>query len=1012
MGALALSSSLISTSARFPSVTLDFWTNPRYDYEGGEDNNGEGPNIEAYKILRKVEVAFGIGVNFDFNQHINLGPMVCPSLDHDGVELSAVERDQVCTDSCTNNRRYCEPPPKEPDHIWLKGSRIVEEALRRQCIWSIFHNNDDWESEKKIFDYLENYHARACDKKGQFKEQRCISRAYYDAQISDDEMNKCFEENGGLVDDGNNKILQQLVMRGRKRGVEEIMKSASLPLVIINGEHLEEISEVAIFTKICGLIREEDKIDACDDLMMNEQLGGNDNPEEIAEETNEVDQEVAEIAEENGGTEQDGLGMTEEQNEELANEENMEEQKEDEELGMGLTDTQEAAVEALVENAEAEGNALENAEAEEAEEQEGEEEEEELGLEAMEALEEGMDAITNTTAQEEGSEELPGSPEEEWQTPAGEEAPEEGDPSTTTEGGFETPLDGIETPEEGDPSTEIFNAPPDGEEAPEDSDPPTTAEEGWDTPMDGEETPEGGDPPTEGFDAPPDAEETPEESDPSTTAEEGWDTPVDGEETPEEGGPSNEVEEGFETPMDAEETLEEGDPSDTMEESETPFDTPEAGGEDEPSLGEQEGEDLPANEETQAFNEVESTETEVNLEDEVQEEVELRSAPSDSLEDIEKIVNLDPLDLDLVDMEVSHLEALNNCGVDTALLMNKLLQMGTGGNLKEELDDIDADLPLLMTETCPHEEGVDILHRLRNFHGCAMFDLQEVIETFPSTATGVALRCANAYKNMTKEEEESGFIPEACIRTVEASSVLGRALFGVFLYPDKACPCFEKLGDGIPECTADVWPIPINGALVKTQSCLVGQWCQTVDHLCQDNMATLNQCLPPRGTKPGDMDCDAIFEGCSDVYDQLHPMLNSAPLPDACIRIAQGSDFFGTHLVERYDVFRHQCGQNIELWEGHSKVAEFKSFVQEGVYGIDYQSIPFVTGATGGFVAGIVFAVVFIIVRNICICVRNCCRRFCDFICCRKKNRRNQRPTSKDYATVTTNGDDVEAYHD
>lgn len=931
MGALALSSYLASTSA-FPSVTLDFWSNPRYDYEGGEDNNGEGPNIEAIKILRKVEVAFGVGVNFDFNQHINLGTMVCPSTDKDGVELSAEERKQVCNDSCTNNRRYCEAPPKDPDHFWLKGSRLVEEALRRQCIWNTFHNNDDWESEKKIFEYLENYYARECDKKGQFKEERCISRVLYDAQITEDEMNKCVEESGGLVDDRNNNMLQKQVIRGRKKGVEEWLgQSNQLPLVIINGEPMEEISEIAIFTTICGLIREKDKIDACDDLMMEEQLGENEDPEEIAEEINEVDEEVAAIAELNGGTEEDALGMTEEQNEDLANEENMEEEKEDEELGLGPTDAQEAVVEAEVENAEAEAEEteVENAEAEEAEEQEGEEEEEELGLEAMEALEEGIDAITNTTA-EEGYEASPGSEEEEGlESPGSEEATEEGDPMGE---GFETPPGGEEAPQEGDPSTE-------------------------------------------GFESPQDGPETPEESDPSTTGEEGFGTPLDGEETLEEGDPSNAAE----------------------EESETPFDTPEEGG------------DLPSEEETEALSEDETTETEVNTEDE---EMVFRNAPEDSLEEKEKVVNLDPLDLDLVDMEVSHLEALNNCGVDTALLMNKLVQLGTGGNLKQELDDIDADLPLLMTETCPHEQGLDILHRLRNFHGCAMFDLQEVIETFPSTATGVALRCANAYKNMTKEEEESGFLPEACVRTVEASSVLGRALFGVFLYPDVACPCFEKLGDGIPECTADVWPIPINGALVKTQSCLVGQWCQTVDHLCQDNMATLNQCLPPRGTKPDSMDCDAIFEGCSNVYDQLHPMLNSAPLPDACVRIAQGSDFYGTHLVERYDVFRHQCGQNIELWEGHSKVAEFKSFVQEGVYGIDYQSIPFVTGATGGFVAGIVFAVVFIIVRNICICIRNCCRRFCDFICCRKKNRRNQRPTSKDYATVTTSGDDVEAYHD
>lgn len=369
---------------------------------------------------------------------------------------------------------------------------------------------------------------------------------------------------------------------------------------------------------------------------------------------------------------------------------------------------------------------------------------------------------------------------------------------------------------------------------------------------------------------------------------------------------------------------------------------------------------------------------------------------------------LDSLDLALVHTATDHLEALANCEVDTTLLLDKLMALGSsGGNLKTEAEDIESDIPMLMTQTCPHEEGEEILHRLQSFHGCAMFDLQELIETFPSTAVGVAVRCANAYSNMTKEEEESGFIPEACVRTVEASSVLGRGIFGLYLYPDVACPCFEKLGDEIPECTADVWPIPINGALLKTQSCLVGQYCQTIDGLCEDKMTVLNDCLPARRTKPNAMDCDDIFDKCSAVYEDIHPMLNAAPLPDACVRIAQGSNFYGTHLVERYDAFRHQCGKNIELWEGHSKVSEFKSFVQEGLHGIDYESVPFVTGVFGGFLAGVIVTLVVIIVRNVCICIRNLISRCCNRCCGRGK-----RPKAKDYATIQTNGDEIEEYHD
>ena len=362
----------------------------------------------------------------------------------------------------------------------------------------------------------------------------------------------------------------------------------------------------------------------------------------------------------------------------------------------------------------------------------------------------------------------------------------------------------------------------------------------------------------------------------------------------------------------------------------------------------------------------------------------------------------------------SILGALDSCGVDASLVISKVLAL-TEGNLKKEIEKIESDLPVFMSETCPHKEGADILHRMEEFHVCAKFDLQALIETFPSTATGVALRCANAYSNMTKEEEQQGFIPEACIRTMEADSYLGRAIFGLYLYPDTACPCFEKLGNSIPECSVDVWPIPINGALVKVESCMVAQYCKTVDGLCEKNLEILSECLPPLETNPKAMSCPKIFEECSALYSKVPPILTAAPLPDACIRIAEGSKFYGKHVVERYSAFRKRCGKNIELWEGHTPIAEFKSFVAQGMLGIDYTSVPFVSGAGAGFAAGVLFCIVFVIVRNICICICRCCRNCWRRCCCASRSPRGkklQRPTTEDYATVETEGDEVPEYRD
>ena len=373
------------------------------------------------------------------------------------------------------------------------------------------------------------------------------------------------------------------------------------------------------------------------------------------------------------------------------------------------------------------------------------------------------------------------------------------------------------------------------------------------------------------------------------------------------------------------------------------------------------------------------------------------------------------LDLKIVDAAIAHLDSLKKCEVDTETLVTKLLTLGTAGdNIKHEAEAMEADIPMLMTQNCPHDEGEELLAKMEQFHRCSMFDLQELIETFPSTAVGVLMRCASAYTNMTKEEEEAGYVPEACIRTIEADSVLGRGLFGLYLYPDIACPCFEKLHDRIPECTADVWPIPINGALVKVQSCLAGQFCQAIDGQCQKNLDVLQECLPARDVNPNSINCADTFAQCADVYDNVPPMLNAAPLPDACLRVASGSRYYGSHVVERYDVFRHKCGENMEIWEGHTPVAEFKAFVTHGILGINYKSLPFVSGAAGGFMAGIIFTVVFIIVRNFLLWLSACCSRCWSRCCCccfgRKKS---ARPTSKEYATVTTEADETDTeYHD
>lgn len=329
--------------------------------------------------------------------------------------------------------------------------------------------------------------------------------------------------------------------------------------------------------------------------------------------------------------------------------------------------------------------------------------------------------------------------------------------------------------------------------------------------------------------------------------------------------------------------------------------------------------------------------------------------------------------------------------------------IGSGGyfSIYDEASALEKDIPMLMSQTCNDKDKENLLAEMETFHECSLFNLQEFLEMFPTTAVGVVMRCAKAYSTLSKDDVESGFIPDECIRALEGESMIGRALFGLFLYPDIACPCMEDLHLSVPECTVDQGLIPINGAAIKIESCMAMQYCHSVDSLCDKNLRILNKCLPPlAGVGQDNMECDAVFDKCSDFYSMIPSMLNAAPLPDACQRIAKGSRFYGQHVNERYDAFRKQCGQNQELWEGHTPAEELKAFLEDDIKEVNYKSREFLTGAFVGAAAAFLVVIFINFLRCLCRCLCRCC--------CGKK----ERPNRKQYATLDNKGERFPEYKD
>ena len=1041
------------TSAQ--KVLLEVWTEPSLDWDQNEAER-DGPNVPLFKTLKEVALGFGDAIKFEPYMYVNDGDAIC-SVDSNGNPLEPTAKEEVCDANCANEHKFCASPPADPLHSEVVGKMLMAESLRRMCVWNVYGQDQDgnWGSQSDYFDYWTGFHQARCDTRQYSRE--CINAVIEEKNMDFAEISSCFMGSGGLAK-ADNAIFQELVDIQKEKNIDAL---EGLPAVMINGELQTDVSTDALFLAICQLIPEGEQPDGICDGSMTETLG--EEEEDIEEEEaakEEFEEENAEELTLEEEAELDEEAEEKELNEEVEEEIEWKEEKKNEETELEKEDNELEALEAA--DAEIEVSPDKKDEGVVTIEvwttpdmdwnpETGRDDGPNIGL--FEHLREVIVGF---------GEEITFRPQmyisnqhEICDTEATEEAKSEcADLNCSNDDRYcavapdDWLLTGKSLVEESLRRLclwQVYGRNDDGEddvlyfdylakfhELKCDNDNVSdSCIPGVFTSVNIESS--GVELCIENSGGLADGNDNEILKEVVSFQKDAF-KELDGEKqfpimlingSPLEDAVGKTVEELFEKicdafPADQQPDVCVGDLEETLGEDEDPVETGDPVATEPPKVAVETPEPTiavetpvptkpaaPADElasesaEKSAENLPEKGIASPNAPDIAQKLETLPAHSGPSAEDGGS-ASLFSFDQKLVDTAIENLAVLKTCDVDTDALVSNMMALGeTNKKLKDTVATIESDIPMLMTQTCPHDEGVDILNRMEDFHRCALFDLQELIETFPSTAAGVAMRCASAYSDITKEEEEKGFIPEGCIRTVEADSVLGRGIFGLYLYPDVACPCFEKLHDGIPECTADVWPIPLNGAQIKVQSCVVGQYCQAIDGMCEENLQKLNECLPSRDVKESDMVCSEIFDQCSSVYDNVPPMLSAAPLPDACVRVSEGSKFFGSHVVQRYDKFRHKCGENMELWEGHTPVAEFKAFISDGFWGINYRSLPFVSGALGGFFAGIIFTLVVIIVRKCCLCVQACFSRCCER-CCGRKPKRNQRPTSKEYATVKT----------
>lgn len=226
--------------------------------------------------------------------------------------------------------------------------------------------------------------------------------------------------------------------------------------------------------------------------------------------------------------------------------------------------------------------------------------------------------------------------------------------------------------------------------------------------------------------------------------------------------------------------------------------------------------------------------------------------------------------------------------------------------------------------SCLGKREQEFRSALAAFETCAGFDLVKVIEVAPNAILGLEMECATSVLRQVKDGistiSPDFILSNECATALFGDNVFGNFLSSLFLYPDKMTQCFDGL-HSLPDCTLQVWPIPLVGSWLRGASCvlfdLIRAW--LIETYAAQEVIILQDCIPTTGSTTDY--CKAALEKCRDAGSVLFSMpqpLTGPPLSDACVRLAETTDMQNTNavpLAERYDRMRLDCVNVWPAWE-------------------------------------------------------------------------------------------------
>jgi len=165
---------------------------------------------------------------------------------YDGIRsgCQGIDGENDCYNLCTNNGRYCATDPDNDLDRGISGADVVQESLRRMCIWEKY-GADDGVGEQ-WWDYVNEFLFR-CNTEEYFSSKQCVKDAMKHSGVNPKLIDQCMEGAGGLEADVVNTSLEKQLESKDKSGV------VILPAMYVNRVSIRGSLEFpVVFKAICS----------------------------------------------------------------------------------------------------------------------------------------------------------------------------------------------------------------------------------------------------------------------------------------------------------------------------------------------------------------------------------------------------------------------------------------------------------------------------------------------------------------------------------------------------------------------------------------------------------------------------------------------------------------------------------------------------------------------------------------------------------------------------------------